>query len=279
VGSCCKPCATGQSSTGGSDIARNAGERRRDIPSAALSFMLPGRCCGRSFRWCRARCAAVRREWRSLPGLLSARADLAAVGSGARLPCRHCGLRPVLPRSAARAAGGALSVVSPYRRSPLPFPGFRGQRRSWGITLFRLLGGYPSLPSGISDSTRETRRLQCGGSAVAVRFQCSRRPVPIRYRTPEPSRPVGDALNALLRLLGHTEAKLGNIPSHGKGAGPWCGTDPLGLGELLAERSEERPPRVSVEAERSSVAVGGVAHQDNAAVAGCLYARPVLAAE
>jgi hypothetical protein len=139
-------------------------------------LMLPGCCGGRRFRWWRAWCAAVRRGWRSLLGLLSARADLAAVGSGARLPCRHCGLRPVLPRLVVRAAGGALSVVSPYRRSPLPFPGFRGQRRSWGITLFRLLGGYPSLPSGISDSTRETRRFQCGDSAVPVRFQSGAEP-------------------------------------------------------------------------------------------------------
>jgi hypothetical protein len=81
-----------------------------------------------------------------------------------------------------RAAGGALSSVSPYRRSPLPFPGFRGQRRSWGITLFRLLGGCSSLPSGISDSTRQTRRFQCGSSAIPLQFQCSSNPVAVRFQ-------------------------------------------------------------------------------------------------
>jgi hypothetical protein len=275
--------------------------------------MLPDCCGGRRYRSRWARCAAVRRGWRSLPGLLSARADLAAVGSGARLPCRHRGLRPVLPRSVVRAAGGALSVVSPYRRSPLPFPGFRGPRRSWGITLFRLLGGYSSLPSGISDSTRQSRRFQRSDSAVPVQPQCGSRPVPGRfpggtgraepssagaksqyhreiapcYRSPsarqsaEPhAGQAGRRTRAYVASYGH----IGRIwqASRRMAKGPVPGVEPtpwVGLARLLAERSEERPPRVSVEGERSSVAVGGVAHQDSAAVAGCLYARPVLAAE
>jgi len=43
-----------------------------------------------------------------------------------------------------------------------------------------------SLPSGISDPTRKTRRFQCEHGAVPVQFQCSSSAVPGRFRPRSP---------------------------------------------------------------------------------------------
>jgi hypothetical protein len=50
--------------------------------------------------------------------------------------CRCPGV-PVPRRWPGRRASGALSYLSPYRRSPIPFGGIRGQDQSRGITPFR----------------------------------------------------------------------------------------------------------------------------------------------
>jgi hypothetical protein len=52
----------------------------------------------------------------------------------------------------------------------------------------------------------------------------------------------------------------------------------LVAGGCLADRPEERLPHVSSEAERSAVAVGGVAHEDHSTVGSCLYARSAVGA-
>lgn len=91
--------------------------------------------------------AAIQQVRLSRRGLQSVPVAVAGRVTGARRPRRPCGLLPVPPRSAGRAVCGALSSLSPYRRSPLPFCGFRGQCQSRGITPLRPLGGCYRLPS------------------------------------------------------------------------------------------------------------------------------------
>jgi hypothetical protein len=122
--------------------------------------------------WCRgsgccARCAAVQQGRRSRPDRQSGPAALAGFVNGAGLARRRCGLPPVPPRSAARATGGALSFLSPYRRSPLPNPISYRAGLSWGITSPGRLGGHPSSrslvpdPDTVRDRPRPRPRREC----------------------------------------------------------------------------------------------------------------------
>ena len=107
---------------------------------------------------CCARCAAVRQERLSRRRRQCGPAALAGLANGARRPRRPCGLLLVLLRSAAHATSGALSSLSPYRRSPLPIPvpGFPGL--SSGITSPGRLGGCYRLPSRSGVPALDTAR-------------------------------------------------------------------------------------------------------------------------
>lgn len=90
---------------------------------------------------CCARCAAVRRGPRSLPGPRCVRAVLAVAVSGARLARRPCGSARVLPGSAAGAAGAAPDACRPGWHSPSSALAWPGSCRSWDITSPRRLAG------------------------------------------------------------------------------------------------------------------------------------------
>lgn len=117
-----------------------AGERRRKLllrRSPFVPVLMPQdsfRCLLLPGCACRLRRAAMGRGLLSLRDLLSARAVLAVVVSGALLPRPPCGSWLVLPCSAVRAAVAAFPAVVSYRPSPLPIPAWSRSGQSWDIT-------------------------------------------------------------------------------------------------------------------------------------------------